>query len=238
MYELNFAYIHVAGNDNSLEKLLFPECDTDYFEIEYKNGRGHFKILRASLVCKMSLTDYKKIVSMLIQDKAGTKKAQSLHDLYVKMVNDINTSKEKFSNDKETLTELNTALYRLNRLNEILMDFFPIESLEVDKPIKMTKTTAYKMITRDQLYVDYNAKSFTKFGLTWIVSADTKIKGRKHIIVPCCGLACATFDGGFNQAIEIVDLELKTRVEKFLEKKTFPDFINLLKVNGIEKVPA
>lgn len=39
MYELQFAYIHVAGNDNSLEKLLFPECDNDYFEIEYKNGR-------------------------------------------------------------------------------------------------------------------------------------------------------------------------------------------------------
>ena len=118
------------------------------------------------------------------------------------------------------------------------MNAFSVAALDIEQPIKMTKTTAYKMIKRDQLSIDYNAKAFNKFGLTWIVSADAKIKGLKHIIVPCCGLPCASFNGSFKEAIEIVDIELKTRVEKALKNKTFPDFINLLKINGIEKIPA
>ena len=150
----------------------------------------------------------------------------------------MNDNKDVFNYDKKILSGISEAFNRINKLNEILMNAFSVAALDIEQPIKMTKTTAYKMIKRDQLSIDYNAKAFNKFGFTWIVSSDTKIKGLKHIIVPCCGLACATFDGGFNQAIEIVDLELKTRVEKILENKTFPDFINLLKVNGIDKVPA
>ena len=38
-----------------------PQCDNDYFEIDYKSGHGHFKILRFNLICKFTLTDFKKV---------------------------------------------------------------------------------------------------------------------------------------------------------------------------------
>ena len=215
-----------------------PQCDNDYFEIDYKSGHGHFKILRFNLICKFTLTDFKKVISMLKDDNAGPEKAENLHTLFVNIAKELNDNKDVFNYDKKILSGISEAFNRINKLNEILMNAFSVAALDIEQPIKMTKTTAYKMIKRDQLSIDYNAKAFNKFGFTWIVSSDTKIKGLKHIIVPCCGLPCASFNGSFKEAIEIVDIELKTRVEKALKNKTFPDFINLLKINGIEKIPA
>jgi hypothetical protein len=233
--QLEIAYTY-ANNELLIDCL--ENANDKYIEIEYKSGKGYFKIKLYNLICKFSLIDYKKVVSMLIDDLNGKEKAEKLHSIFVAMVDDLNHTKKVYSYDKKVLSGVSDAFTRLNKLNDILIDNFNVSRLDIETQIKLEKAIAYKMIKRDQLAIDYNAKAFNKFGLTWIVSADAKIKGLKHIIVPCCGLPCASFNGSFKEAIEIVDLELKTRVEKILENKTFPDFINLLKVNGIDKVPA
>lgn len=186
-----------------------PQCDNDYFEIDYKSGHGYFKILRFNLICKFTLTDFKKVISMLKDDNSGPEKAENLHNLFVNIAKELNDNKNVFSYDKKILFEISEAFNRINKLNEILMNAFSVASLDIEQPIKMTKTTAYKMIKRDQLSIDYNAKAFNKFGLTWIVSADAKIKGLKHIIVPCCGLPCASLMEVLKRQLKLSILSLK-----------------------------
>lgn len=233
MYVLNHSFSHVTRNNN----IDLPQCDDMYFEIEYKGGKGHFKILLFNMICRFSLNDNKKIIEMLSEDPAGLEKANYLHDLYIDIVKDLNKLKELFKNDKKKLSEISAAFKRLNNLNDILKDYFNIDSLEIEAPIKMKSTIAYKMIG-NKLVIDYKAKSFTKFGRTWVVSIDSKIRGRKHIIVPSCGLPCFSYNGSFKEAIEIIDIELKNRVEKALQERTFPEYIELLKQNGIDSIPA
>lgn len=233
--ELEIAYTY-ANNELLIDCL--ENANDKYIEIEYKSGKGYFKIKLYNLICKFSLIDYKKVVSMLIDDLNGKEKAEKLHSIFVAMVENLNHTKEIYSYDKKVLSGVSDAFMRLKKLNDILVDNFIVNQLEIETQIKLKKAIAYKMIKRDQLAIDYNAKSFTKYGYTWIVSADAKVKGLKHIIVPCCGLPCTSYTGSFKEAIEIVDIELKTRVEKAIKDNTFADYINLLKENGIEKIPA
>ena len=94
-----------------------PQCDYDYFEIEYKNGKGCFNILLFNLVCKFTLTDYKKVISMLSDDPAGQEKAEKLHDLYIEIAKVLTSDKEKYSYDKKVLADISDAFNRLNKLN-------------------------------------------------------------------------------------------------------------------------
>lgn len=233
---IQFYYAYKDARHNNY--IDTPQCDYDYFEIEYKNGKGCFNILLFNLVCKFTLTDYKKVISLLSDDPSGQEKAEKLHDLYIEIAKVLTSDKEKYSFDKKILTDISDAFNRLNKLNEVLMNCFTIESLDLEKTIKMKKATAYKMIGKDQLIVDYNAKSFEKFGYTWIVSIDAKVRGRKHIIVPSCGLPCATYDGSFKEAIEILDKELFTRVMNAMKNYDPTAFLNLLRENDIKEIPA
>lgn len=233
-----FYYAYKNARNNIYIEIDLPQCDNDYFEIEYKNGKAHFNILLFNLVCKFTLNDYKKVISMLSDDPAGQEKAEKLHDLYIEIAKVLTSDKEKYLYDKKVLADISDAFNRLNKLNEALMNCFTIDSLDLEKPIKMKKATAYKMIGKDQLIVDYNAKSFEKFGYTWIVSIDAKVRGRKHIIVPSCGLPCATYDGSFKEAIEILDKELFTRVMNAMKNYDPAAFFNLLKENDIKEIPA
>lgn len=77
-----------------------PQCDNDYFEIDYKSGHGYFKILRFNLICKFTLTDFKKVISMLKDDNSGPEKAENLHNLFVNIAKELNDNKNVFSYDK------------------------------------------------------------------------------------------------------------------------------------------
>ena len=176
-YELSFAYTNTTKE--TLTECTISSIYDKYFEIEYKCGKGHFKIALYSLICTFSITDYKKVISMLIDDFSGQEKANNLHDIYVSMIDYLNTSKIKHSYDKKILSEISAAFNRLNKLNEILMIYFSIDPLNLEEQIKMQKAIAYKMIGNN-LVVDYKAKSFSKYGRTWIVSADSKVRGLKR----------------------------------------------------------
>ena len=56
--------------------------------------------------------------------------------------------------------------------------------------------------------------------------------------MPSCGLPCATYDGSFKEAIEIIDKELFDRVIKALKDYDPAAFLNLLKENDIKELPA
>lgn len=220
-----------------------PQCaiESDYINIEYKEGKGHFKVLYHSIICTLSLTDYKKVMGMLNEDHAGNDKALKLHDIYLSMIKFLEDSKKHYQYDKAISAEIQAAIDKVNKKDSVLSDFFNIESVKADKPIRMKKDIAYKMV-KDQLVIDYDAKSFIKFGYRWIVSRDSKIKTRYHIIVPCCGLPCAYFDkGNMRQAIEIVDEELKNKVVAIIDKAKdttdFNRFYELLSQNDIQEIP-
>ena len=237
--ELEIAYTYAANE-------LFSNCMYDAYEkylvIEYKCGKGHFKIALYKLICAFSISDFKKVMTMLYDDFSGQDKATQLHDLFISILANLQKSKQEYLYDKKKLSEISAALCKLNQLNELLRKYFTIEPLMIEPTIKFKKAIAYKMVSNN-LVVDYNAKSFIKYGRTWIVSADSNVKGLKHIILPCCGLACASYTGSYKEAIEIIDNELNVKVNKAInqnifKEKTIPEFIALLKQNGIEKIPA
>lgn len=221
-----------------------PQCaiDSDYINIEYKQGKGHFKVLYHAIICTYSLSDYKKILGMLNEDHAGNDKAMKLHDMYVSMTSFLEDHKKHCQQyDKAQAAEIQAAIDKIVKKDSVLSEYFTIESVKADKPIRMKKDIAYKLV-KDQIVIDYDAKSFVKFGYRWIVSKDSKIKGRYHIIVPCCGLPCAFFDkGNIRQAIEIVDEELKNKVVAIVDKAKnttdFNRFYELLSQNGIQEIP-
>lgn len=216
-----------------------PQCNFDYIDITYKNGKGHFKVLYYNLVCKFPQADYKKVISLLSEDNEGYNKAIELHDLYKSMSDKLIELKSK-TKEADEKSEIQDALNRLDKLNKVLVDSFGIEELQTEKTIKMKTDICYKIIWNDdkkELVTDYKAKSFVKFGYKWYVSADMKIRGRKHIIIGSYGLSCCSFEGNIKQAIELVDDDLLNRVLKALEKSDNSDFLHMLNDNNIERVP-
>ena len=237
--DLLFQAFKVIRNNTAAD---LPQCSgtEDYFNIEFKAGKGHFKILYFNLICKFSIADYKKVINMLVEDPNSYSKAIELNDLFKSLAKFLNKGynyEEKTTNNANIKAEYTDSLNRLKKLNDVLVENFGVPSLEVKEPIKLKKDIAYKRVKNNELEIDYNAKSFIKFGYRWIISKDSKIRGRKHIIVPCCGLSCADFDGSEKQGIELITEELKNKVVEIVSKNSNQDFIELLKNNGIEKMP-
>lgn len=216
-----------------------PQCNWDYLEITYKAGKGHFKVLFYNLVCVFPITDYKKVISLLTEDNEGFDKANELHKIFVQMSEKLLDLKSK-TNKTDEKSELQDALNRLSKLNDVLVDLFGIDSLQVEKTIKLKSDICHKLIFENgkrAILTDYKAKSFVKFGYKWFISSDSKIKGRKHIIIGSCGQSCLDFDGNIKQAIELVNEELLNKILLALDKIDNTEFLELLKLNNIERIP-
>lgn len=217
-----------------------PQCNWDYLEITYKAGKGHFKVLFYNLVCVFPITDYKKVISLLIEDNEGFNKANELHKIFLQMSEKLLDLKSK-TNKADEKTEIQDALNRLSKLNDVLVDLFGIDSLQVEKTIKLSSEPCYKITNengKQVLTIDYNAKSFVKFGYKFFISADTKFKGYKHIIIGSYGLSCCEYKGNYKQGIEQITEGLINKIKKALETHDNTVFLQLLNDNGIESVPV
>ena len=219
---------------------FYHEMTCDYLNITYKAGKGHFKVLFYNLVCVFPITDYKKVISLLIEDNEGFNKANELHKIFAQMSEKLLDLKSK-TNKADEKSEIQDALNRLYKLNDVLVDLFGIDSLQVEKTIKLKSDICHKLIFdengRRTILTDYKAKSFIKYGYKWFISNDSRIKGRKHIIIGNCGQSCLDFDGNIKQAIELIDEELLNKVLPALEKIDNTEFLELLKLNNIERIP-
>lgn len=234
-----FAFKNVTNNT----ACDLPQCAgiEDYIEIEYKAGKGHFKVLMYNLLCKFTITDFKKVVSMLIEDSNGFDKALTIHDLFVSMKAFLEKSKEheKDKFDKSDAANIQAAIDKMTKFNDVLVDSFGIEPLTTEKQIKMHKTIVYKVYAGNQLVIDYDGKYFDKYGYRWYVTKNRDVKGKFDVIVPHFGLACASFHGNIRQAIEEITEELKDKIVDIVTKGKDDNkkFLELLQNAGIEEIP-
>lgn len=220
-----------------------PQCAgiDEYIEIEYKAGKGHFKVLMYNLICKFTITDYKKVVSMLIEDSKGFDKAMMIHDLYNAMIDFLNNAKEheKDRFEKSDAANIQAAIDKINKFNDVLVDSFGIEELKTEKQIKMHKTIVYKIYKGNELVIDYDGKYFDKYGYRWYVTKNRDVKGQYDVIVPHFGLSCASFHGNIRQAIEEITEELKNKIVDIVTKgkDNNKGFLEMLQAAGIEEIP-
>lgn len=106
---------------------------TDYFELTYKQGRGHFKVNMYLFITSFNQRDFNKVTDMIKTSDTPQVTAGYLNSIIKKIYADVKEMHGKYTNDKKRddkeYQNLSDALKHLEKRNEILVKHFGVSPL-------------------------------------------------------------------------------------------------------------
>ena len=224
---------YVINND---DKGLIIDLD---YNVPFKSNKGHFKVNLENAITSWTIQEFKKFVSIIDVSVDPFQAASFTHDFIASIVTSLTKSKSELIGNAYIADrkDIDTFINRLCKFNDVLVNSYGIEIIEIDNPTPKYK----KCIVYADLWIDsrhsiqlFDGYQFTFRGYTLQVYKDKN--NRKKIIVPSCGLAINSFTGQIKlaheylQNIDFLSDPTKQDYLKDIEKH----FIDLMNESGYE----
>ena len=183
--------------------------DLDY-NVPFKSNKGHFKVNLEKAITSWTIQEFKRFVSIIDVSVEPFQAASFTHDFIVSIVDSLAKSKAELIGNAHVTDrkDIDTFINRLFKFNEVLVDKYGVEPLQVEKAPSYKKCTVYALVNTNEGIKEiktFNGYQFVKNGYTFqVYKAENSTL--KYIIFPSCGSSIGTtFKGDYKTAHEYVD---------------------------------
>ena len=202
-------------------------------------GRGCFTINNMIDFFPVAAGKFKIIIDLLKKAENPAEPAEVLYHFLKTCADHLTGIRDRCEpiNDQEkrSRAELTNAIKKYNANIEALCKVFNFAPAEDREAVKMKKTTVaalkYDSARGGYCVENHEGKKFIKGG---VIFHAYKIKKQVYIILPCCGLSCAKYEGAITTAPEYITPDLLEKIKTWDFTEPAARFKEVL--NGAENI--
>lgn len=203
------------------------------YNIDFSSARGKLKINLEKALEAWTITEFKKFNTMLSNSLDARQIAGTIHNFLKAFIDELTKQKDNLIgaalvNDKKAV---NDFINKLVKFNEVLVNYYGVDTISVKTAPTYKKCTVYARITdenRQPAIKEFSGLEFTYDGYLFQVYKVEKSRC-KYIIIPSMGLSCGCFYTNIRTAHEFINAalaalkdenkqdELKARENEFIE---------------------
>lgn len=207
------------------------------FDFTSGEGRGHITVKLFELFPMSSR--FSVFLDMVNKADRPQETAGKLFDYLTKCRNRLIEQRDKWTaytaEDKKDKAAFTSEINKYTRNLEALAKYYNFEVKQDAEKIPTKKITVCAMVSNYNgggraAIVNREGIKFEKYGQTFHAYKDTRTK-QIYIIVPSCGIACATYDGALKIAPEFITADLVEKISKIDKKEMQARFLELLETS-------
>lgn len=204
------------------------------FDFTSGEGRGHITVKLFELFPMSSR--FSVFLDMVNKADRPQETAGKLFDYLTKCRNRLIEQRDKWTaytaEDKKDKAAFTSEINKYTRNLEALAKYYNFEIQADAENIPTKKITVCAMVYNGgrAAIVNRDGIKFEKCGQTFHAYKDTRTK-QIHVIVPSCGIACATYDGALKIAPEFITADLVEKISKIDKSEMQARFLEFLKTS-------